>query len=332
MSDARPRPTKVQLLLGETPLQSLPRLAQRLGLARLYAKRDDMTGLAMGGNKARKLEYLVGRALADGADTLVTLGAYQSNHVRQTAAAAAVAGLSCAVLLLPTAYAANAAEAYRDSGNILLDRLLGAEIHFGERRDDVHGLVERLKAQGRRPFLIALGGSDGLGSIGYVDAFAETARQLAELGETPDHIVTASGSGGTQAGLIVGAALHHPAARIHGVDVASADAAVFAAEIDTIAAETASLLSTGAALQDAVLAEGFVGDAYGSPSDAMRESIALAARTEGLILDPVYTGKALAGLKALARSSAFGRDSTVVFLHTGGHPGLFAYRSQAVLG
>lgn len=323
------RSARPSLVTAPTPLQPLQRLRAALGDRgpRLWIKRDDLTGLALGGNKARKLEYLVADARASGADVLVTVGAAQSNHARQTAAAAAAVGLD-AVLVLRVPPGADAA--YRASGNVLLDRIFGARLVLvDETRDDPHperaaadDVIAELRSQGRRPYLIPSGGSTPVGALGYVEAFAEIA------GAEPsfDTIVLATGSGGTQAGLLAGAGLlTGTAPRIEGIAV-SPDADELAAEVAGLTAQTLSLLGgASGASADVRIDSRYVGPGYGVVTDGGIEAIGLFARTEGIVLDPVYTGKAAAALIDGIRSGRFDGDGDVLFLHTGGAPALFAH-------
>jgi D-cysteine desulfhydrase len=311
-----------------TPLEPADRLGAALGLApgRLWVKRDDCTGLAMGGNKARKLELLVADALATGADTLVTAGGLQSNHARMTAAAAARAGLGC-VLALAADPPPGPPEA-----NQLLDILLGAEIRFLGPRGladigpALWAIEGELRAAGRRPHVIPVGGSSPRGAMAYVAAADEI---VAALGHDDVLVVTATGSGGTHAGLA--ARLGHE--RVLGVDVGAIPDP--AAVVRSLAAEVAGL--AGIRVRDGAprLVRDQVGAGYGAPTEACRAAIRLAARTEGLLLDPVYSGKALAGLIALARGLVPPRRSmphrAIVFLATGGVPALFASRYEAWL-
>ncbi len=311
-----------------TPLELMPRLGEHLGGPRILVKRDDCTGLALGGNKTRKLEFLLAEALAQGADTLVTTGGVQSNHVRQTAAAAARAGLSCHLVLAPAV--AWDDPAYDISGNVQLDHLLGAQVHLlppGTDRDKALGRMARaLKSQGKNPYVIPSGGSNATGALGYVACALELAEQAGAMGETIDYLVLASGSGGTQAGLIAGMQISDSRTQILGIDI-TADATKLTKKVRDIAQATLDHLGRKAAPDEDTLhiVEGYAGPAYGLPTEQMRAAVRLAARLEGLILDPVYTGKAFAGLVDLVRQGRFTKDQTVVFLHTGGMPGLFAY-------
>ena len=310
-----------------TALEALPRLSAELGGPAILVKRDDATGLGFGGNKTRKLEFLVGAALADGADMLVTAGGVQSNHCRQTAAAAARQGLGCA-LVLQRRVAWNHPD-YERGGNVLLDRLAGAELHLVERGADLAVELERLagelRARGRRPFVIPVGGSTPLGALGYVAAGLELLAQADAQGRPLDAIVHASGSGGTQAGLLT--ALHALGAEVPVVGISvSEPRAELEATVAALAGRTAALLGSAAPPRDAVEVQGgHIGADYGQPTAGMREALRLCARLEGLFLDPVYTGKAMAGLIDLVRTGRFARDQTVVFVHTGGTPALFPY-------
>ncbi|HUX37686.1 MAG TPA: D-cysteine desulfhydrase family protein [Rectinemataceae bacterium] len=310
-----------------TPLVELPRLSKLLGGPRILVKRDDQTGLAFGGNKTRKLEFLVGAALAEGCDSLITGGAAQSNHCRQTAAAAAAAGLECHLALGGEAPAI-------PGGNLLLDGLLGAKIHWGGARrkgEDIPRIAESLRAAGRRPYIIPYGGSNARGALGYVEAARELAFQLREQGQSPSAVVFASSSGGTQAGLEVGFRLFGIGARLVAVaiDKFEGEGPSLRDRVRTTAAETAALLGRDMALEPE-LREDFLGGGYGVVGVAEREAIGLVARTEGLLLDPVYSGRAFAGLLAMIRSGEFGEKESVLFWHTGGGPALFPY-AEALL-
>lgn len=314
-----------------TPLEPLPRFSRAIGgppdLA-VWIKRDDCTGLAGGGNKARKLEYLLADALAQGTDTLVTLGAIQSNHARQTAAAAARHGLRC--LLLLTDSVPHRGATYHNGGNKLLSQILGAEIRLVPAEADIAALttatLEALRAAGQRPYLIPVGGSNDIGSFAYRDATLELAAQARALGRRINHIVVATGSGGTHAGIAAGlAAAGLEGTRLHGISV-SRSAEASAALVAPLVREIQALEGrAGAAPVELEIDDSQVGPGYGQPTPAMQEAVALLARSEGILLDPVYTGKAMAGLIAKARGGVFAPGQMVVFWHTGGLPGLFAY-------
>lgn len=325
--DAFPRAALAHL---PTPLEPMARLSTELGGPRLWVKRDDCTGLALGGNKTRKLEFLMGEALAAGATCAITAGGVQSNHVRQTAAAAAKLGLAAHLVL--TRKVAWDQDDYQRTGNILLDRLLGAEIRIlpagSDRAAAMDELAADLRAAGARPYVIPLGGSNATGALGYVACARELLAQAEALSGGLDTIVLASSSGGSQAGLIVGlTALGHPA-RVIGIEVDD-DREGVAAAVRQVAAATAERLGLDAdeAVSRVEVVAGYGGTGYGLPTPEMRRAVELAARREGLLLDPVYSGKAMAGLIGLIAEGRFKPRERVVFLHSGGTPALFAYRS-----
>jgi D-cysteine desulfhydrase family pyridoxal phosphate-dependent enzyme len=324
---------RVELGFVPTPIEPLQRLGSELGL-RLFAKRDDFTGFGGGGNKVRKLEYLMADAIARNAKVLITTGGHQSNHARMVAAAACRFGMR-AVLVLR----GNPPAEYQ--GNLLLDRLLGAELEFLdpdayfveiEPRMEAHAQAAR--DAGEVPYVIPLGGANPLGALGYVRAVEEMAAQFDSMGiAPPDVILAPTGSGGTLAGLYVGCRLSWPKTRIVGISV-SRDARWFQERISVMAGECAALLGPGVSFapQDIWIEDGFVGTAYGVPSAGGNDAIRLAARREGMLLDPVYTGKAMHGLTELARRGTIARGSTVVFLHCGGSPALYPFAKQLADG
>lgn len=313
------------LALLPTPLVEAPRLAAALGGPRLLVKRDDLTGFAMGGNKVRGLEYYLADALACRADVIVTGAGPQSNHVRATAAAARVAGLAMVAVI-------HNARPPQALGNLLLDELLGVELRFTGSPDragvdaQIEATAAELAAAGRRPYVIPRGGASALGALGYVGAVAEIDAQLAALGAHPTWLVLATGSCGTQAGLLAGTKLRAAPYRICGITV-SRPVAECQARITRLAQEAAHLAGGSLAVdpQDVLVRGGFIGAGYGTPSAEGVAAIRLAARTEGLVLDPTYSGKALAGLIGEVQAGRITPDDTVVFLHTGGEPGLFAH-------
>ena len=325
---ARSAIPRIPLAHLPTPLEFLPRLSRELGGPRILVKRDDCTGLALGGNKTRKLDYLMAEAEAQGADTILTIGGVQSNHVRQTAAAAARSGLSCH-LVLPRAVPWDD-PAYEISGNVQLDHLLGAQVHLLPEGTDREAAFRRmarvLRTNGRKPYVIPSGGSNPTGAMGYVTCAEELEAQARGAGEKIDYLVHATGSGGTQAGLVAGFHRLQSKTQVLGVDI-TAKADEIAAKVWDIARETSDQLQPENDLLRASVQviEGYAGDAYGLPTEQMRTAVRQAARLEGLILDPVYTGKAMAGMIDMARQGRFSADQTIVFLHTGGMPGLFAY-------
>jgi L-cysteate sulfo-lyase len=314
-----------------TPLEAMPNLTRRLGGPRLFVKRDDCTGLATGGNKTRKLEFLIGDALAERADTLITHGAVQSNHVRQTAAAACRYGLQCEALLERRVPGHGAA--YEATGNVLLDRLFGARLRFVAAETDMDAacaeVANEVRARGGRPYVIPGGGSNAVGALGYVNAALELLQQANERGLRIDCLVIGTGSTGTQAGLIAGLEGAKAGIDVLGICVRRPAATQIEAVWRTASATAAHLGLPGGIDRARVLANGdYVGDGYGIPTPGTLAAIRLAAETEGLLLDPVYTGKAMAGLIELCRTGFFRADQNVVFLHTGGSAALFAYEAD----
>ncbi|RJQ04064.1 MAG: D-cysteine desulfhydrase family protein [Bacillota bacterium] len=317
---------RARLSTWPTPLDECPRLSAALGGPHLWVKRDDLTDLGLGGNKVRKLEYLLGDAILKGADTIITPGALQSNHARLTAAACRRLGLEVVLVLTPGHLPGREAP----QGNLLLDHLFGARIVFTA--DDADETVAaamadvagELELKGRHPYIVPLGGSDGVGSVGYVAAALEIAAQSSELGVHFDHLLVTTGSGGTHAGLQVGAALHLAGTDVHGVTI-SREPAASAARVDALVSATVERLGLSSnPAPPAVVHGGYAGEGYGIPTRAGWEAILTAARTEGLVLDPVYTGKALSGLIGLIREGAFPTTANILFVHTGGSPGLMA--------
>ena len=308
-----------------TPLEELPRLTKALGGPRLYIKRDDQTGLAGGGNKARKLEFSVAEALHQGADTLITLGGVQSNHCRQTAAAAARCGLRCIVVLRGHAPATS-------NGNLLLDYLLGAQVVFsGDRTREAvaEDVAKEQRAAGHRPHVIPVGASNEIGAVGFVAAIEEMDRQLKEQRLNVDHVVFASSSYGTQAGLCVGAKAVGFTPRIAAIAIDSSRAELQKGVAEISVATIRRLgLKLNATPDEVVAYDGYLGAGYAIMGEPEKEAISLVARTEGILLDPVYTGRAMAGMIDLIRKGEFDKDETIVFWHTGGSAALFAYADQ----
>ena len=307
-----------------TPIEPLPRLSEVLNGPRLLVKRDDQTGLALGGNKTRKLEFLVAEAQAQGAETLLSAGALQSNHCRQTAAAAAKFGFHCILVLVgqPPVHA---------SGNLFLDQLFGSQIIWAEksRREAVlQETFEKISGQGKKPYLVPYGGSSPTGALGYVFAMEEFVGQKVKA----DWIVFASSSGGTQAGLLLGTRVFGFKGKVLGISIDEPQRTL-QEHVAKLASETSERLgpriefpSDGVLVNDKYAAPG-----YGVLTGAEREAISLFAKYEGLLLDPVYTGRAAAGLIDLVRKRYFKKDETVLFWHTGGQPALFAEKYQAEL-
>jgi L-cysteate sulfo-lyase len=309
----------------------LPRLSDYLGGPQIYVKRDDCTGLATGGNKTRKLEYSMGEAVEQAADTIITVGAVQSNHVRQTAAAAARLGMGCEILLEHRV--TDASDAYLNSGNVLLDRIFGATLHEYPAGTDFPGemqaLADRCKADGKSPYVIPGGASNKTGALGYANCAFELVAQANDAGLVVDHIVTATGSAGTQAGMIVGLKALNCGIPLLGINV-SIGKDEQEEKVYKLACETAEYIGAGGIVrrEDVVANADYVGPGYGRRTDEMNEAVMLLARLEGLLLDPVYSGKALAGLIDLVRNGHFDKSDNVVFLHTGGAVALFAYADQ----
>lgn len=321
---------RVRFTQAPTPLHLLPRLSAELGGPDIYIKRDDNTGLALGGNKTRKLEFLIGDALQKGATHIVTQGATQSNHVRQTIAAANRHGLRTTVLLEERVSGAH--EDYYRNGNVLLDQILGAAaIETRPAGLDMNAELltvgERLRAAGELPYLIPGGGSNAIGALGYVVAAHEIIEQADAAGLRIDQVVHATGSTGTQAGLVAGFEAANSHIPVLGISV-RAPRDRQEANVRKLARETWALLhARGEFPDDAVQANAdYVGGGYGVPTEAMVDAVHLLARTEGILLDPVYSGKGFAGLVDLVRKGHFRKGQNIVFVHTGGAVGLFAYR------
>lgn len=322
---------RVRLACLPTPLQRLPRLSASLagpnGGPEIWVKRDDLTGLGGGGNKLRKLELLLADAQQQGAHTLVTTGGAQSNHARQTAAVAARSGLRCVLALTGQGRPG-------ESGNLLLDRLFGADIRWCGERPPAEVMAEIVAEEasvGRKPYLIPLGGSTAIGAAGYAAGLVELCTQIEALQAADeqaefDHVIVASGSGGTQAGLLAGAAAQGFAGEIVGIDVGALPGDL-GAVIHELANLTAGLLRVhGGVSADRVRVDGrWAGPGYGVITPAEREAISLLARLEGLLLDPIYTGRAMAALIAMVRQGELAAGQRVLFWHTGGAPALHAY-------
>lgn len=318
-----------------TPLEEMEVLTAELGGPRLLIKRDDQTGLAFGGNKARKLDYIMADAEAKGADVIITWAGLQSNWCRQTAAAAAMMGMRSILLL-----------SRRDEspvvidGNLLLDAILGAEARILPLDTDpvevAQQIAEEERAAGNTPYVVGVGGSstgfdmeEPLGAMGYVTALIETHNQAEERGAVPDYVVIPTGSGGTQAGLVVAAAALRAGTRIIGISVSgSADA--IRDNVARIASETADALGLRLSFspEDIIVFDDYVGEGYGILNAPTADAIQRVARGEGILLDPVYTGKAMSGLIDLVETGYFEADDMVVFIHTGGTPAIFHYGDE----
>lgn len=325
LSTAMERFPRLELVPIPTPLERLERLSQHMRCD-IWIKRDDLTPLAMGGNKARKLEYLGADALRASADTLVTAGAIQSNHVRQTAALAAHLGMDCHALLENPIDSAEAC--YLHNGNRLLLDLFGATVEAVDTLDDPDAQLEavaaRLRAQGKRPYVLPVGGSSALGALGYVRAGLELAQQISKLGQRFAALVVASGSAGTQAGLSLALAYELPELPVIGITV-SRPAAAQRPKVEGLIERCAALLGVEVPQSMKVqLWDEYHGPRYGEPNEGTLAALHKLARCEGLLLDPVYTGKAMDGLLDGIALTRFA-EGPVLFLHTGGTPALFAY-------
>lgn len=320
---------RLRITHAPTPLEPMLRLTRLLDGPNLWIKRDDCTGLATGGNKTRKLEFLMADALAQGADTVITQGATQSNHARQTAAIAARLGLQCHLILEDrTGYRH---DDYRNSGNVLLDRLFEArlsEVPAGTDMDAAMAqLSDRLRGEGRKPYVIPGGGSNSVGALGYVTCALELVDQANNQGLAIDALVTATGSAGTQAGLVAGLEGARADVPVLGVGVRAPKAAQ-EDKVFRLAEQTAELLGAAGAVERAKVVANceYIGEGYGIPTAGMVEAVQFVARSEGILLDPVYSGKAMAALIDLIRKGHFPKGQNVVFLHTGGAVGLYGYR------
>lgn len=311
-----------------TPLERLDRLSKDLGGPEIWIKRDDCTGLSTGGNKTRKLEFLMAEALAQGADTVITQGATQSNHARQTAAFSAKLGLACHILLEDRTGSNDAN--YNTNGNVLLDHLHGATTSRRAGGVDMAAemelLADRLRGDGRKPYIIPGGGSNPTGALGYVNCAFELVSQANDRGLVIDHIVTATGSAGTQAGLITGLNALNAGIPLLGIGV-RAPKEKQEENVYALAQQTAEKLGCPGvvARTDVVADSNYVGAGYGIPREDTLEAIRMFAQLEGILLDPVYSGKGAAGLIDHVRKGRFTKGQRIVFLHTGGAAGLFGY-------
>ena len=319
---------RVTLCHGPTPLEPMPRLTESLAGPNLFIKRDDCTGLGTGGNKTRKLEFLIGEALSENADIVVTQGAVQSNHVRQTAAAACRTGLDCHGLL--ERRVPNAGEDYETTGNVFLDHMFGATLEFRAPGLDMNAeamaVAENLRAEGRRPYFIPGGGSNPTGALGYAVCAGELVAQAEERNMKIDWIVMGTGSTGTQAGLVAGLFALDANIPVMGVSVRQNRDVQIKAVHKLVETTALKIGCDPAPVSKVIVDDGFVGDGYGIPAGSTLEAIMLAARMEGILLDPVYSGKGFAGLVAMVRDGFFKTGDNVVFLHTGGSAALFAYQ------
>lgn len=319
---------KVDLGFFPTPVVKLSRLSSTLGGPEIFMKRDDLTGLAFGGNKTRKLEYLLKDAVAKGCDTVITAGASQSNHCRQTAAAAAILQLECHLVL-----GGHAPE--NINGNLLIDNLFSSKIHWAgpnRKGEDIPDLFEVLKSKGKRPYVVPYGGSNELGAYSFYRALEELETQIDT--EKLSHIIFASSSGGTHAGLLLGKALLNRNYSIVGINIdkSETDDEPFDAFILNLANRTSTFIDAQISLadNDLILDGSYVGDGYGVIGKMEKEAISLTATCEGILLDPVYTGRAMGGLIDMIRSGKLTKEDKVLFWHTGGTPALFAYADSLI--
>jgi len=330
MKDILKNFAKVNLCHQPTPLEEMPRLTEALAGPRLFVKRDDCTGLASGGNKTRKLEFLIADALSLGADTLVTYGAVQSNHVRQTAAAACKIGLNCHVILERRVL--HKGRRYEETSNILLNYMFGATIEFREAGLDITAealaLTNSLKSQGKNPYFIPGGGSNEIGSLGYVSCAQELLLQIKNQRLNVQSVIVATGSFGTQAGLTAGFSALGYDIPIIGISVRRKREE----QIDNVyklSLETSKLLGTKPIKRNQVLVyDNYIGEGYAIPNKGTMDAIEILAKKEGILLDPVYTGKAMAGLIDLIDTEVINATGDVVFIHTGGSVALFAYEDE----
>jgi len=328
IDDILARFPKVSLGYLPTPLEHLPRLSRHLGGPEIWVKRDDCTGLGMGGNKVRKLEYLMGDAKAGNHDTIITSGAIQSNHARLTAAAAAKLGHGCVLVL--TDSVPGMGTAYKQSGNLLLDRVFGAEVHIVPGETDttkaMETVAEDLRRKNHSPYIVPIGGSNEIGALGYVAAAGELVEQCRHQGLSFNSIMLPTASAGTHVGLLLGLALQRISVEVIGFSVGRKREEQ-TIKVETLIKQTSALLQRSLPLDyGAILVDdGFTGPGYGQPTPEMMAAVRLVAEKEGLILDPVYSGKAMAGLIAFIRQRRWTNAESVIFLHTGGSASLFAY-------
>ncbi|MEM9331960.1 MAG: D-cysteine desulfhydrase [Pseudomonadota bacterium] len=319
--------SRVPLCHQPTPIEPMLRLGSELGGPSLYIKRDDCTGLASGGNKTRKLEFLVGDALAQNADMLVTQGAVQSNHVRQTAAAACKVGLKCHALL--ERRVPDKTSQYEETGNVFLDKMFGTTMEFRpsglDMNAEAEAVVEKLKAEGHRPYFIPGGGSNSTGALGYVSCAKEIVKQEQANDLIFDWLVMGTGSTGTQAGLVAGLQAMHRDLPVMGISVRQPRERQIGAVHKLTNATLGKLGRSTIAASRIHVDDGYVGEGYGIPAESTLEAISMTALSEGILLDPVYSAKGMAGLIGLVRQKFFKPTDNVLFLHTGGSAALFAY-------
>ena len=316
---------RLQHCLLPTPIVPMDRLSEHFGKAKIYVKRDDLTGIAIGGNKNRKLEFLLADALLKGSDTIITEGAVTSNHCVQTAAFSKRLGLDCE-LVLSDSFVGEAL-----TGNLLLNKLLDVKIHrvhsSSDRKKKMFEIAEQLAHEGKQPYVIPTGGSNKVGILGYVAFMQELAKQSSQLELVFDYFVLATGSGGTQAGLIIGKKLYYPDLSIIGIGVGDKKKETGKAIREIVANfEKEWGLNLGISKKEIVILDQYAGEGYGKPTVKMIDTIKLIAKLEGLFLDPVYNGKAMVGLLDLIQQGEIPSDANVLFLHSGGIPAIFTYQ------
>jgi len=316
-----------------TPLEPLKNLSKLLNGPNIFIKRDDCTGLATGGNKTRKLEFLMGDALQKKADTIITQGATQSNHTRQTVAISSKLGMRCEIVLEDRTQSKD--QDYLENGNVLLDKLFGANIRSVPSGTDINSemlkIADDIYKKGGKPYIIPGGGSNPIGALGYINCAMELVGQLNDRSLRIDHLVLATGSAGTQAGLVVGMEGTRSGIPVLGISV-NTNKETQEKKVFELSEKTCEFIGiTDSVKREKVVANGdYVGLGYGQPTEGMIEAVELLAREEGILLDPVYSGKGMAGLIDLIRKGKFQKTQNVVFLHTGGSVGLFAYRKTFI--
>ncbi len=323
--------SKKSLGFFPTPVTELERLSKHLKGPRIFIKRDDLTGLAFGGNKTRKLEFLVADALKQNCDTLITAGAAQSNHCRQTAAAAAACGLDCHLVL------GGKAPDILD-GNLLLDDILGAKIHWTgplRKGETIPDIAAKLSDQGKKPYVIPYGGSNEVGATGFIEAIKELKLQLDETNTQISHIVFASSSGGTHAGMMIGNSMFaQNKIKLIGIGIDKEEAGdePFEEHVVNLANSTCEKLNINVKYtsNDIIIKNDYLGDGYGIVGDLERRAIRLLAETEGILVDPVYTGRTMGGLIDMIEKNEFSTSDTVLFWHTGGSPAIFPYSTEII--
>lgn len=318
---------RLNLFPRPTPLHELRNLRKSLGCKpRIFAKRDDLTGVGLGGNKNRKLDFVMAEARDKGADTIITWAAVQSNHCRQTLAIARQLGMDCHLFL-------QGEEPTVRQGNLLYYTILNAHLHFHSGEDDIQAhvdaLVDELKNEGRKPFVVPIGASVPLGALGYIESSIEAIEQGRKMGVEFGHVFVATGSAGTQTGIEIGFREECPSARVHGVAV-SRDSLPQREAVARLVNETYTLLGISRFLSpsDIVVHDEYYGGKYAVPTKAGNEAVFLLGETEGLLLDPVYTGKAMSGMLDLLKKGELDDAEAVLFFHTGGHPAVFAFAQE----